>query len=63
VEKRKINILINKAGGNASKNALNYKISLPTTWMQQLEVTKENRECELEFDGKKIIITFNKKEN
>lgn len=55
-EKRKVKVLINKAGGNAGKNSLNYKISLPTNWIKELKITPENRDVIIAFDGEKIII-------
>lgn len=56
MEKRNAKIIIGKAGGTASKNALTYKISLPTAWINSLKITPENREVILSFDGEKIVI-------
>jgi hypothetical protein len=60
MEKRKVNIMINKVGGNASKNALNYRISLPSAWMKELNVTANNRSLDIIFDkeSRKIILEF-----
>ena len=55
-EIRTRNVMINKAGGNASENSVNYRISLPAPWMQELGIDIENREVKLTFDGEKIII-------
>lgn len=57
MEKRNAKIIIGKAGGTASKNALTYKISLPTTWINELKITPDNREVLMSFDGEKIIIS------
>ena len=57
MEKRIAKIIIGKAGGTASKNALTYKISLPTTWVNELKITPDNREVLMSFDGEKIIIS------
>jgi len=55
-EIRTRNVMINKAGGNAGENSVNYRISLPAPWMQELGIDIENREVKLTFDGEKIII-------
>ena len=59
-ETRKVNVIISKPGGNASKGALNYRISIPTKWMRMLNISKDNKECELIFDeeSKQITIKF-----
>jgi hypothetical protein len=44
-------------GGTASKNASTYKISLPTTWANELKITPENREVLMSFEGENIIIS------
>lgn len=54
--KAKRNIMINKAGGNAGKESVNYRISIPAEMVKGLGVTPENRAVELLFDGEKIII-------
>lgn len=56
MEKRKLNIIINRAGGNAGSKSLNYKISIPSSWAAELGITKERRQMIVSFDGKKIII-------
>lgn len=57
MEKRTAKIIIGKAGGTASKNASTYKISLPTTWANELKITPENREVLMSFEGENIIIS------
>lgn len=57
MDRRTAKIIIGKAGGTASKNALTYKISLPTTWVNELKITPDNREVLMSFDGEKIIIS------
>ena len=54
--KAKRNIMINKAGGNAGKESVNYRISIPAEMVKGLGVTTEERAVELDFDGEKIII-------
>lgn len=56
MDKRFANVIINNVGGNSSTNAKGYKISLPTSWIKELNINKNNRRVELIFDGEKIII-------
>lgn len=55
-ESRNVKILINSAGGNASKNAKTYRVSLPAKWMHELGIDQENRNVVLMFDGQQIVI-------
>lgn len=57
MEKRELNIIIGKCGGNASKNSLNYKITLPTSWAKELGITRESRKLIATFDGERIVFT------
>lgn len=43
----KRNIIFNKSGGNASKNAVNYKINIPADMIRELRVTEDNRSVTL----------------
>lgn len=56
MEERKLNVMFNKAGGNAGKNSLTTRISLPKAWLDILQITPDEREVILQFDGEKIII-------
>ena len=56
MEKRRRDVQIGKPGGNASKNAKNYRISIPTPWMQALGITAEDKAVTMMFDGKQIVI-------
>lgn len=56
METRKRDVQIGKPGGNASKNAKNYRISIPSPWMQALGITPEDKTVTLTFDGKRIVI-------
>lgn len=51
-ELRKINLITNLDG----HGSLNYKISLPKKWIDELGFTKEDRQAIVEFDNNKIII-------
>lgn len=62
-ESRNVKILINSAGGNASKNAKTYRVSLPAKWMHELGINQENRNVVLTFDGQQIVMEREKKKN
>lgn len=47
---------IKRAGGNASKNAVAYKIDLPSTWLKIMGISPEERAVEISFDGNSIAI-------
>lgn len=57
MEKRMAKINISAAGGTAAKGAKTCKVTLPTAWVDALEINSENREIELSFDGKSITIS------
>lgn len=59
IETRERNISINRAGGNASRSANNYRISLPTPWMKQMGIDPDNRDVVIGFDGDRIYIEKN----
>lgn len=56
IEKRNANMIIAKAGGNASQNAYNCKVSIPKLWADKLGITTEDKALQLEFDGDSIVI-------
>ena len=59
----KRNIMFNKAGGNASKNAMNCRLSLPMDMVRELGVSPSDRGVVLTcIDGKIIIEKDKKKE-
>lgn len=45
-----------KAGGNASKNSYKARVSIPTTWLETLGITKEDNQVIRYLDGDKIVI-------
>lgn len=57
METRKANIIVGNAGGNTGKSSNNYKISIPNQWINELGVSKDNREVNISFDGEKIVIS------
>lgn len=57
VEERKAKILFNKSGGTASgENAITYRVTLPSTWVKNMNITKDDRNVKLSFDDTKIVI-------
>ena len=62
-EIRRLKVLFNKAGGNASKSAQTTRITLPVKWVKEMGITPDDREVKTSFDGKKISIeTFEDEE-
>lgn len=55
-ESRTLRCMVNKAGGNAGKEALVYRVSIPSAWAKQLGITKGDQDLKVTFDGKKIVI-------
>lgn len=56
MEQRKVKILINKAGGTAGADAKNYRVALPSAWINELGIDEGSREVVLQFDGESITI-------
>lgn len=56
METRNGKLIINKAGGTASDGSKTYKVSLPSAWINMLEIDENNRDLELSFDGERITI-------
>lgn len=56
IEQRKAKILINKAGGTAGADAKNYRVALPSAWINELGIDEKSREVTLQFDGESITI-------
>ena len=57
MRKRAAKVNISSAGGTASTSAKTYKVTLPNSWMKELGIDKGNREVEIAFDGKQIILS------
>ena len=57
METRTCNLIISTSGGTAGGSANNYKLPLPSTWVQKMGLDAENRQMELCFDGTSITIT------
>jgi len=57
MEKRIAKVNISSAGGTAAKGARTCKVTLPTSWMDALDIDINRRELELTFDGMQIVIS------
>ena len=60
-EIRQSKVTVCRPGGNASTNARQYRVSLPTKWVKEMEITPEERNVEISFDGTVITIRKTKK--
>lgn len=63
IEYRKANPLVRtmtvtwvKAGGNASKNAISNKITIPNVWLMEMDITELDRKIIVTYDGEEIRI-------
>lgn len=56
IEKRRCKISVRNCSGNAGKNAKQYSIGLPTRWMQSMNITPDDRDVEIAFDGTQITL-------
>ena len=57
MEKRTAKVNISAAGGTAAKGSRTCKVTLPTTWLEDMGVSESRREVELSFDGEKITVS------
>lgn len=56
MEERIAKVSFNKSGGTAKGKAITNRVTIPTTWIKQLDITEESREVKLILDNDKIII-------
>ena len=54
MEHRNAKVNISAAGGTAAKNSKTCKVTLPTTWLEEMGITEKHREVELTFNGTTI---------
>lgn len=52
----KRNIMINKAGGTAGKNSVNYRLSLPADMVRAIGASEDDRSVVLRLEENRIII-------
>lgn len=57
MEHRAAKVNIGVAGGTATSGSRTCKVTLPTTWIEAMGVTENQRELELTFDGTKIVLS------
>ena len=55
MEKRISKVITSSVGGTAGKGSKTYKVSLPSKWINEMNLTEQK--IDLCFDGDKIIIT------
>ncbi len=55
-EQRELKVMFNKSGGTASKNSYSPKISIPKAWLDDMNITLDEREVNAVYEDKKIII-------
>lgn len=56
IENRQLKAIVAKAGGTAGKESLNYKMTIPSKWANELGITRDDRDLSVSFDGKQIIV-------
>ncbi|QDW74349.1 hypothetical protein FND36_10075 [Lachnospiraceae bacterium KGMB03038] len=56
MESRKAKIIFTRPGGTAGKNSQSSRITLPITWVREMGISEDNREVQVCFDGKTIMI-------
>jgi hypothetical protein len=59
-EKRSAKFLFHKSGGNSRGESLISRITIPISWVKEMEITKDNREVVLIFDREEMTITIKK---
>lgn len=53
---RKTKVLFTKSGGTAKGKAVTNRLTIPTKWIKNMNITEEDREVEMKFDNSKITI-------
>lgn len=56
IEKRSMRMIVSQGGGPPGKKKTIYKLSIPIPWARALNITKEDPEVVMCFDGDKIVI-------
>lgn len=57
METRVGNLIIGTPGGTAAKNSNTYKVSLPSAWIKEMGLSKDEPQITLSFDGTQIVIS------
>lgn len=53
---RKAKVLFSKSGGTASKNGITNRVTIPTVWVREMGITKDDRDVVLKFENGIITI-------
>lgn len=61
MEKTTAKALLNVSGGKRGGSTMT-RVTIPAQWAKELRINERHRDLNLEFDGKRIIITNNKEE-
>lgn len=56
MERRMAKLNISASGGTAGRGGKTYKVTLPTSWIEAMQLDSDQREVELLFDGGQILI-------
>ena len=57
MERRIAKLNISSAGGSASSGSKTCKVTLPTSWVEEMEINRDHRDVELAFDGTTITLS------
>lgn len=55
-DSRELKIMFNKSGGNTSKNSYSPKLSIPKAWLDDMNITLDERDVNVIYENKKITI-------
>lgn len=56
-EQRNMRAIVGLVGGNAGKDTVSFKTSIPSSWARAMGISKEDRDILMTFDGEKIVIS------
>lgn len=52
MKSRILNVIFNKSGSGSTST----RVTIPITWLKEMNITKDDRQVKVTFDGEKIII-------
>lgn len=55
-DSRVLKVLFNKSSSAAGKNSYSPKLSIPKIWLDDMNINPDEREVNLTYENKKIII-------
>lgn len=55
-DSRELKIMFNKSGGNTNKNSYSPKLSIPKAWLDDMNITLDERDVNVTYENKKITI-------